>query len=351
MSREIEQEGVYSAPENMWIYLIISLVLVVCSAYFSATETAFSSLNKYRFKVKADSGSRTAKLVLKIHDNFDKTLVTILIGNNLTAVILSSLFTFLFASFMWPLDEGIISLIASIILTAIVYLFGETIPKQIAKRIPDKVAEMTAYLLFFFLIIFFPFSWIFSLVAKGSKKAFKGKEEATLTEEEFTEAVSKNEEHGLLESNESDIIQNSFDFADTFVQDVLTPKRKMYMINLKDLKTRSLVEILSKTNYSRIPCYVGNQDSIVGVLLVKEFLANYLLNPETPITASLQKPYIVSPRITMNSLSDGFRKNHTQVAIVKKGEKLVGMVTMEDVLEELVGDIHEKNIVERSNTL
>ena len=327
-----------------WLYLVLSLVFIILSAFFSLAETVYSSVNRYKMQVLADQGNKSAKLVLKILNHFDSALITTLIGNNAVAVALSVVSTALFITwFHNTIDEGLVSLIASIIITVLLYIFAETLPKQIAKKIPNKLATRIIYPLCFFYIIFFPFTMIFLGISLLAKRLFKGKKELELTEDDFNSVIETNESHGLLEENETDIIQASFDFTDTSVKEVLTPKEKMLEIDLKGLTNTQLIKQILNTNYSRIPMYYQNKDNIVGVLIVKKYLAEYLKDPHVSLASSLEKPYIVSPTIMMDDVLDGFRSHHTQIALVYKDNHLLGMITSEDVLEELVGPISEKS--------
>ena len=332
-----------------WLYLSLSIVFIIMSAFFSLAETVFSSVNRYKMQVLDDQGNKSAKLVIKILKHYDSALIATLIGNNAVAVALSAVSTSLFITwFHNTLDEGLVSLIASIIITVILYIFAETLPKQIARKIPNKLATKIVYPLFFFYIIFFPFTMIFLGLSLLTKKVFRGKKEPELTEADFNSVIETNESHGLLEENETDIIQNSFDFTDTSVKEVLTPKEKMLEIDLKGLTNRQLIDILMTTNYSRIPMYYQDKDNIVGILIVKKYLADYLRNPNVSVTSSLEKPYIVSPSIMMDDVLDGFRSYHTQIALVYKDKHLLGMITSEDVLEELVGPISEKGSIQNA---
>lgn len=306
-------------------------------------ETAFSCLNKYRFEVKAENGSKLAKRVLYVYSHFDATLVTILVAINALSVILATLATLLFEMLFLKLDSTLNSLLSSLALTVLLYLFGETIPKQVARKMPNGCASLCVYPLLGFIAVLYPISLLFRGVSYLSKKMVHVPPDPELTEDDFTSVIETNEKHGLLEENESDIIQASFDFADTSVKDVLTPKRDMFEIDLKGMSGHHLAEIVCSTKYSRIPCYFEEKDHIVGILIVKNFLAAYLSDPKIRIQDFLEKPYIVSPSIKIDDMVDGFRNNHTQIALVYSGARLIGMITMEDVLEELVGDIGEKN--------
>ncbi|MBQ7995141.1 MAG: HlyC/CorC family transporter [Bacilli bacterium] len=329
----------------IWLYLVLALALTFVTAFFSASETSFSSLNKYRFEVEADNGNRISKAVLRLYSRFDHTLITVIIGINAVSVISSVLMTNFFLSALPMLSDGLSSFLASIALTIFVYLFGETIPKQIAKKIPNTVAKMVVYPLTVVFYLIYPIALLFRFFSWIAGKTFKSKKNPEFTEEDFTSAIERNERGGALEEEESDILQNSLEFTSIAVKDVLTPKNKMYEINIKGMSTATLAETLCDTTYSRIPVYYEKKDKIVGIIIVKNFLADYVSNPKIRISDYIEKPYVVSPSIKLDDLVDGFRNNHTQIAIVKKKDELIGMVTMEDVLEELVGPIGEKSVV------
>ncbi len=325
------------------LLLVLVLVFIFLSGFFSLTETAYSSMNKYRMEALAEDGTKSAALCLWIAKKFDFTLNTILIGNNAVNVALSYVSTFLFVKWMPGLDDSVASLIASVITTIFVYVFGETLPKQLGKRIPNKVAQAVSVPLLICFILFFPLTVIFVGISYLARFIFKGKQEPELTEEDFNAVLDDNEEHGAIESDETDIIQNSFDFTDTSVKEVFTPKEKMFTIDLKDTTNEKLVEKVLSAHYSRIPVYYGDPDKIIGILIVKSYLADYLKDKRCSVIRSIEKPYIVSPNIMMDDMVEGFRNRHTQVALVYKDKVLLGMITTEDVLEELVGPISEKN--------
>ena len=158
---------------------------------------------------------------------------------------------------------------------------------------------------------------------------------------EYTQIIERKEKEGELEENESDIIVNSIDFGDTAIREVLTPLSRMTMLNGEKLTTKAVIEFLKKCPYSRIPIYYQTPDRMIGVLVVKNFLAAYLHDPSVSYLPYVQKPYFVKPNVKIDDLIDGFRENHTQIALVRKDKKIIGMVTTEDVLEELVGNIGE----------
>jgi CBS domain containing-hemolysin-like protein len=334
-----------------WLYLILIFAFVGISAFFSLAETSFSCLNKYRFQVPAEKGSRLAKTVLWIEGHFESALIAILIAINALAVVLSALSTYLFLRTLPEMNDVFVSLISSLALTLVLYLFGETIPKQIARKIPSKTASLVAYPLFVAMILLYPLTLFFRGLFLLLKIIFRSKKEPSLTEEDFTSVIEANEEEGLIKENESDLIQASFDFSDTVVKDVLTKKEDMFEIDLQGLTNQGLADRLCETKYSRIPMYFGSKDKIVGILLVKEYLTSYLKNPLADIKGSLERPYVIAPTITIGELTDGFRSHHTQIALVYQGAILQGMITMEDVLEELVGPINERAFIAKEKTV
>lgn len=327
---------------DSWLSLIAILICVALSAFFSGAETTLSSLNKYKYKVKAEEGNTLAKLIVWLCEHFERTLIGILIGNNVVNIGLSTVSAvFAFRWFSVYLDDDLLSWITSIVMTIVVYILGESIPKIIAKKNPDRFAKFSAYPLAFFVFLFYPFELLFEGINWLVKRLAGADHMPTITEEDFTNVVEEIEKKGDLEDNESDIIQASLEFADTSVKEVLTPVRRMFMIDLKGLTKEALLDIIRNTKYSRIPVYYGEKDRVIGILIVKNYLNAYFKDHNVSVLSTLQKPYIVSPRIMIDDLVEGFRSQMTQVALVMKDKKLIGMVTTEDVLEELVGKINE----------
>ena len=340
-SQLIFADSVWVSP-TPYIYIGIILILVLFSAFYSATETAFSCINQFKLKAEADDGKKKAIKILKLYENFNETLIMSLIGHNLVNVVLSTLSTVFFVLlFVNILNDTWISLISTAVMTLITYIFGDMIPKIIARKKPEKVAYAFIDLFLITFYLFFPFVWLLSLVTKLFNKIFRVDNVPLVTEEDFTNVVELIEEKGLIEENESDIITASLDFTDTSVRDVLTKRNKMTVIDLKKLSKEEVNEVILSTNYSRIPVSYGSIDKIIGVLHVKSYIKAYLNNPGMSLVSILQKPYFVSTRVKLDDLMEGFKKHHTHIAIVRKNEKTIGMVTMEDVLEELVGKIAE----------
>ena len=327
---------------NVIVQIVIILVCIIGSFLFSASENSFANCNKFHFKVRKEAGSFTGKLVSFVINKYDDFLITGLIGNNLVAVVSSSISTVLFLNLLgaYTLDNDTISIISTLIMTAIVYLFGDMLPKFISKAIPNKMASFLSYILFIIYIIFFPIVIIFKGLLFLIKKVFRIKPELTLTEDEFKIAAKEVEISGILENNESEILAKAFYFDRINVDQVLTPIESMVAINIKNMTATKLNKMLLNTTYSRIPVYEGNIDNIIGVLTIRQYFKEYFHDPHFNIYDVINDPYFVNYNDKIDTIFEGFNTYKTHIAFVKnKEQKVIGMITMDDVLEELVGDI------------
>lgn len=317
--------------------------------FFSASETALASCNRFRMNVLAEEGNKSAKLVNKVVEKFDRALTSILIWNNIFAVGISSVATLLFYNYLAGTNlEEYVSIISSIIFTFVVYIFADTLPKTIAKAIPDTLSLAFIYPIYWFTILIFPITIVFEKMMFLIEKMFKVKDEQAFTQEDFENVVDQIEEEGMIEEENSEIIRSAFEFIDTSLKDVITYKDKMYMLNIDDLDKEKLITIIKETTYSRIPIYKGDDNNYIGVLNVKSFVEMFLENPDQEIEKYLQNPYFVNSNIDLLDLLNGFKNSHTHLALVKKEDQVIGMVTLEDVLEVLVEDISEPNRIKRS---
>ena len=329
------------------VAIILAVLCLIGSAFFSATETAFACLNKYKFQVEAEDGKKASSFVVWFYEHFDTTLITVLIGNNAVAVGISSVATILFIQLLHAyIDNTTISMISSIVVAILTFLFGDTLPKLIAKKVPNAIARFSVYPILVFCILFLPVTLIFRGLTFLVRKVFRSKPEPEVQTEDIAEEIERMEKYGDLEANESDILVNSLDFTDTSVKEVLTPLRRMKMLDTDGLDTPTLLDYIKKCPYSRIPLYYKEQNHIVGVLVVKNYLAAYFRDPKVSYLPYVQKAYFVTPAIKIDDLLDGFREHHTQIALVRKEGKILGLVTAEDALEELVGKIDENGNIE-----
>ena len=328
-------------------WLIIG-VCVLAHFFFSAGETALACANRFKMQVEADEGKKTARLVLHVCEKYDRALITVLIGSNIVAIVASAVSTILFYNLLSSsglLDETI-SLISSVIISLLIYILGDALPKTIARSIPDTISKAFVYPVYWLILLLFPITIVFEQLTKLIERLFRVKEETQFDEEDFENVVEKISDEGVLEEEQSDIIQSALDFADTNVKEVLTPRDKIFALDINSLDKEKLHQIIIDTNYSRIPIYEDDFDNIIGVLHIKTYLSAYLRNPNVSIRRKLQKPYFVSSNIMIDDLFNGFKKHHTHIALVRdKNKKIIGMVTMDDVLEELVSDISEPSHV------
>jgi CBS domain containing-hemolysin-like protein len=323
-------------PEDplLWISLIIILLL---GSFFSLTETAFAASNLIRIEVLAES-SPLAKRTLNYLKKFDQSVIITVIGSNLVSVTLSTIATLFFSRIF--LDLAAASLWATIIATFLFYIFCDTIPKSIARAIPHQIALFSTTILVFFEIIFYPLILIFSSFQKRFTQLIRTKESDTMTEEEFSDIVEQQIAHGTLEVQEEELIQSVIDFSETAVKDVLTPLEKIYAINEADLNRSDIAKRLFASPFSRIPIYRGDIGQIIGVISIRTFAQSYRKDKFFNIQKIIKKPYFVSSKVNMDDLFEGFKKQRTHIAIVLGNQKeVIGMVTMEDVLEEVIGQM------------
>ena len=330
-------------------WLIIG-VCVLAHFFFSAGETALACANRFKMQVEADEGKKTARLVLHVCEKYDRALITVLIGSNIVAIVASAVSTILFYNLFSSsgLMDETISLISSVIISLLIYVLGDALPKTIARSIPDTISKAFVYPVYWLIILLFPITIVFEQLTKLIERIFKVKEETHFDEEDFENVVEKISDEGVLEEEQSDIIQSALDFADTNVKEVLTPRDQVFALDINNLDREKLHQIIIDTNYSRIPIYEDDFDNMIGILHIKTYLSAYLRNPNVSIKRKLQKPYFVSSNIMIDDLFNGFKKHHTHIALVRdKNKKIIGMVTMDDVLEELVSDISEPSHVKK----
>lgn len=328
----------FTDVNSVFSYLII-LILLLLSAFFGGTETAYSYCNRHRLKVYATDGVKSAKVALYIFERFEGTLITTLIGTNIAHIALSVVATVMCISVFGSIG----SLLATILSTLLVFFFGDMLPKNIAQANAEKWCMFTCYFMLVLYYLLFPISIIFRGLIKLIKRIINKKDEDTFTEDDFQDVVEKIEEEGVLDEEESDIIQNAVDFGDITVKEVYTKKEDIVALDIKKCKTEYVKKFISEHHYSRIPIYEGNIDNIIGVLHVKNYLHELFKNKKTTVRSSMMSPYIVSPKMSIDDLFEGFKKHQTHIAIIKARGKTLGMVTMQDILEELVGNIDEKD--------
>ena len=326
--------------------IIIMVVLLALSGFFSATETAFSTFNRIRMKSMAQSGDKRAALVMKYDEKYDKMLNSVLIGNNIVNISLSSIATIFFVDLFTKMDpssaQSIGATVSTVVITVAVLIFGEISPKIIAKSNADKVALRFVHVVNGIILILTPFSLVFGAWSKLIMKIFKAKDQNTYTEEELITIVDEAEEDGTLESNEGDLIRSAIEFNDVSAGDILTPRVDLCAIP-RDAKIEDIAKIFMESAFSRLPVYGEDIDDIVGILHEKDFFVAYHNNNKT-ISKHIKKPVHVSEHIKIPDLLQVLKTKKTHMAIVvDEFGGTMGIVTMEDIIEELIGDVFDEH--------
>ncbi len=324
---------------NTTVSIIIILFCIVMSAYFSATETAFSTLNKTRIKALADKGSKRAQKVLKIADDFDGMLSTILIGNNIVNILSASLATILFVHWI---DDKSGPTVSTVVMTIVVLIFGEISPKSIAKEHPEQFAMFSSRLLSFFMIILKPINFIFRQWKKLLSLIFKTRKEESMTEEELMTIIKEAEQVGDLDKDEGQIIKSAIEFNDLEVGDILTPRMDVTAIDI-NMPVNEISKIFIETGYSRLPVYEGDFDVIIGVLYYKDFYIMHQTN--TKEVKDILKPVIFATKNQkIHDLMKEFQNKQLHFAvIIDEFSSVLGIVTLEDVIESIVGEIWDEH--------
>lgn len=319
--------------------IIIMIICVALSAFFSATETSFSSSNKIKLLSLAEDGDRSAEKVLSTIEKYDSFLTTILIGNNVVNILFASLSTILFVD---ALNETYGPTVSTVVSTVIVLIFGEITPKCLAKQAPEKFAMAVMPMVRVFMVILKPLTLIFAAWTKLISKIFGEKNDPSITDDELLTIVKEAENEGGLDKNESELIQNAIVFDDRQAEDILTPRVDIIAVP-EDAETKEIAEIFSETGYSRIPVYDGSLDNIVGIIHQKDFYEE-VIDKKRNLSDILQKAVFVAPTMKISNLLRELQKEQTHIAVVvDEYGGTAGLVTMEDILEELVGEIWDEH--------
>lgn len=326
-------------PNSISVYVIVIICLVILSAFFSATETAYSSLNRARLKLKASEGGKSARLALSLSEKFDKILFTILVGNNIVNITASTVSALLFTKLLGP---SIGSVMSTIVLTIVILIFGEITPKLVAKSIPEKWAILVSPILKFFIIILYPICFIFNGLKWILTKVFKLKDYDVITDEELKTYVEEANEDGTIEDSESELISNAIDFHDCEVGDILVPRVNVVAVAI-DMPMLKIKNVFKKNAYSRLPVYDGTIDKIVGMIHEKDFL-NAFERGDTNLRGIVKKTALATEHMRISTLLRSMQKSKVHLAVVvdEYGGTL-GIVTLEDILEELVGEIWDEH--------
>ena len=321
---------------------ILYVFFLLASAYFACSETAFTAVSRTRLRTIAEGRhtrkAKRAKTALWVCDRFDKTLTTILIGNNVFHASCATLTTLL----VMRQFGAVYVVYGTFITTIIVYLFAEMIPKSLAKAKSEALALFFAPSMKLLVLVLTPVSAVFSLISGLLSRFFKS-EEQTVTEEDLINIIETIEDEGVLEPEKQALVNSAMEFRSKLAQDIMTPIDRIVCVNVST-PVSSLAETAQTTIYSRLPVYEGSKNNIVGILPVNKFLANYVSGKPVRLRKMLLKPYVFDCRTEIPELLQRMRLNKLHmVFLVDENHRKVGLITMEDLLEELVGEIQDES--------
>lgn len=319
--------------------ILILVLLITMSAYFSATETAYSSLNKIKLKSIANKGNKKAKLALELSEKYDSVISTILIGNNIVNIATASLATVLFTKLLG--SSGVT--VSTIVMTILILIFGEISPKSIAKDIPESFAIVSAPLLNVFCIILKPVNHIFCLWKKLISKVLKIQKHSGITEDEILTIVEEAENEGGINPQQLEIIKSAIELNEQEVIEAFTPR--VDMIAVKDSCSKEeLLNLFIESGLSRIPVYHDNIDNVIGIINEKD-LINIVVNKNNEEISSIIKPLnVIQPHMKLSHLLKVLQNNKSHMALIAdEYGGTMGIITLEDILEELVGEIWDEH--------
>ena len=328
-------------------YLLI-FFLLLGSAFFSGTEIAYTSLSKLKMKRDSDNPTTAQKLVGFIYNHYDYALSTVLVGNNLVNIGATSVATVLAVNLAVRMDGRITdetaSTIVTLVMTVLILIIGEITPKMVARRCSEAIAKFAAWPLLILMILFFPVVWVstgivnlFSLLWK------KNTQSVTITEEELENLLDTAEDEGVIDESETELLQSALEFTDLDAADILTPRIDVIGFELHD-SMDYILNTIAETQFSRYPVYERTVDHVVGILYVKHLLKELVDNKDVQLTDLLLEPVYIPKTMKLHDIMDEFRLHQSHMVIVAdEYGGIMGIVTMEDVLEQLVGEIWDEN--------
>ena len=335
-------------------YIIVILLMIVCSAFFSGTEISFNASNKLRLKKSAEEGSRPAALAYKISENFTEALSAILIGNNLANIAASTAATLIMTRILQDskldnaVKDTIITAVSTVVMTLIILIFGEITPKVIAKQHADKLVGIVAYPTRVIWFILFPIVKLVMLIVNLLRKLW-GRDsdgEPTVTEDELSALIETVEEEGVINEDKSEMLQSAIEFHDTTIAEIMTPRTSLVAIDISD-GFEEAKKIAQSSIFSRIPVYEDSIDNIIGILSLNRYYKEAVDNDgEFDIREILIKPLFLHKSMKLPAALETMRKKQSHIAIVTdEFGGTMGVITLEDVLEEIVGEIWDESDV------
>ena len=330
------------------LYTIIIFIMVVLSACFSGTEAAYNSANNMHLRREAEeTGSSSAKLAYKISQNFADTLCTILIGNNLVNIAASACATAIFMQLFANINGGdvIASAVSTIVLTIIVLICGEIVPKIIAKQHANKICKISAWPIQILTYILYPLVFIVMLLMNLIRKIWgtSAEDEPDITEDELSSIIDTVEKEGVIDEDQSDLLQSSLEFSDTTVEEIMTPRTDLVTIDLDD-DFEEIAKTIEESTYSRLPVYRDSIDDIIGILHLNLYYKEAVDSKKIDIESMLLDTCYMHKTLKLPAALKMLREKQVHMAIViDEFGGTLGVVTIEDILEEIVGDIWDES--------
>ncbi len=326
------------SPGSIPLLILILIVLCALSAFFSASETAFMSFSKSKMKTEADDGSKKAKLVLKINDKYEKLLSTILVGNNIVNILATSLATVLFTGLID--NEELAVTVSTVVMTLAILIFGEITPKTAAKKLSQKLTKNVSKPINAIMVLLTPVTYLFGLWQSFVLKLTKKDEDDTgVTEEEIITVVEEAAIGGEIDEQESELIKNVIKFSDLDVGDILTPRVDIVAVE-KGWDRQQIAEVFSQSEFSRLPVYDENIDTIIGILYQKDFYND----TNSPVFKLVKPVKFIFTSMKISKLLKYFQETKCHMVVVSdEFGGTAGIVTLEDVLESLVGEIYDEH--------
>lgn len=321
------------------IFLII--FLFATTAFASATEMAIASISRFRLKAKSENGDAKAKSILKLVEDYDRTITSIVILNNIANILLPTITTIVFISVVGPIWGPIVS---TVVMTLLILLIGEIIPKIYGKENAEAHLYAVEPIVRFIVFIVYPLSALFLILSNKLKKLLdRDEEEESIVEEEILTMIEESKEDGQLLETEEELIRNAIEFNDTRVEEILQGKSNMVMVNVRD-SLEYILDIFKEERFSRMPVYGENSDDIIGVISEREFLVAYIDNPKFDLHEIIRPTEFVPDTMKISALLTHLQAKHNHMAIVvDERATICGLVTVEDIIEELVGDIWDEH--------
>ena len=319
--------------------LLLVLVLITLSAFFSATETAYSSLNRARLKSLADRGQKRAADTLALADRYDELLSTILVGNNIVNIALASVGAVMFVRWLGDAGVGV----STAVVTVFVLIFGEISPKSLAKEVPERFAMAVYPLIRVFVTVLKPVNWLFTKWKQFLSRLLRMDDDHAITQDELLTLVEEAKQEGGMNADESELLKSAIEFHDLDVSDILTPRVRVDGVPLESTPQET-ADRFEASGYSRLPVYEDTLDHIVGVVHQKDFYNRVRHGGDFALSSIMKKPVYVPPGAKISDTLRLLQRTQSQMAVVAdEYGGTVGIVTMEDILEELVGEIWDEH--------